>query len=50
MIKAISQAFGIVPLEIKKLNGYENENYLITAKDARFIFKSYPNNKKTKAL
>ncbi|MDG1734454.1 MAG: aminotransferase class III-fold pyridoxal phosphate-dependent enzyme [Crocinitomicaceae bacterium] len=50
MIKAISQAFGIVPIEIKKLNGYENENYLITAKDARFIFKSYPNNKKTKAL
>ena len=50
MIKAISQAFGIVPLEIKKLNGYENENYLITAKDARFIFKSYPKNKKTKAL
>ena len=50
MIKAISKAFGIVPLEIKKLNGYENENYLITAKDACFIFKSYPNNKKTQAL
>ena len=42
MKEAILKAFGILPLDIKRLNGYENENYLVTAKDAQYIFKTYP--------
>ncbi|MBG38825.1 MAG: aminotransferase class III [Cryomorphaceae bacterium] len=42
MKEAILKAFGILPLNIKRLNGYENENYLVTAKDAQYIFKTYP--------
>ena len=42
MKEAIIKAFGIQPLEIKKLNGYENENYLVKTEDAQYIFKTYP--------
>ena len=29
-------------IEIKKLNGYENENYLIETVNNKYIFKKYP--------
>ena len=50
MKQAILKAFGILPLKIKRLNGYENENYLVTAKDAQYIFKTYPSTKNTFSL
>ena len=50
MKQAILKAFGILPLKIKRLNGYENENYLVTAKDAQYIFKTYPSTKNTSSL
>ena len=50
MKEAILKAFGILPLDIKRLNGYENENYLVTAKDAQYIFKTYPSTKNTFSL
>ena len=50
MKEAILKAFGILPLNIKRLNGYENENYLVTAKDAQYIFKTYPSTKNTFSL
>ena len=33
--------FGIEALEIKKLAGYENVNYLVMTHDAKYIFKTY---------
>ena len=33
--------FGITPIEILKLNGYENTNYLIKTLDNKYIFKTY---------
>ncbi len=50
MKEAITKAFGIHPLEIKKLNGYENENYLIKAEGAQYIFKTYASAKSTTEL
>ena len=46
----IIKEFGILPLEIKKLNGYENENYLIKTEESRYIFKTYPAAKNTMSL
>jgi len=42
MKKNIEKEFGIVPIEIKKLNGYENINYLLKTQTESFIFKTYP--------
>lgn len=42
MKESIKAAFGITPVDIKKLNGYENENYLITTATKKYIFKTYP--------
>lgn len=42
MKKNIEKEFGIVPIEIKRLNGYENINYLIKTQTESFIFKTYP--------
>ena len=42
MKERIKAAFGITPIDIKKLNGYENENYLITTATKKYIFKTYP--------
>ena len=50
MREAIMKSFGILPLEIKKLNGYENENYLIKTEENRYIFKTYPATKNTISL
>ena len=50
MREAIIKSFGILPLEIKKLNGYENENYLIKTEENRYIFKTYPSTKNTISL
>ena len=50
MKDVIIKEFGILPLEIKKLNGYENENYLIKTEESRYIFKTYPAAKNTMSL
>lgn len=42
MKKNIEKEFGIVPIEIKRLNGYENINYLVKTQTESFIFKTYP--------
>ena len=34
--------FAIEAIEIKKLNGYENANYLVKSETGKFIFKTYP--------
>ena len=46
----IQNAFGIKPLEIIQLNGYENKNYLVKTADKNYIFKTYPNHPKTASL
>jgi len=33
----LKQAFGLSIIDSKKLNGYDNVNYLIKAKEGRFI-------------
>ncbi len=38
----IQKLFGLVDFDIKKLVGYDNTNYLITSKDHKYIFKTYP--------
>ena len=47
MKKLIQKQFGLISLEIKKLWGYENSNYLIKTKDEKFVFKTYLNNSET---
>ncbi len=42
--------FGFQKVEIKKLNGYDNANYLIKSKTAKYVFKTYPYNKELLAL
>jgi ethanolamine-phosphate phospho-lyase len=37
----LKQAFGITVTDIKKLNGYENFNYLISTTSDKYIFKTY---------
>ena len=46
----IKQEFGISPIEIKKLNGYDNINYLIRTEGESFIFKTYPASESNFAL
>lgn len=41
----LREQFGIKSLEIKKLVGYENINYLIKTEEAKYIFKTYQYNK-----
>ena len=50
MIDLLEKTFGILPLEIKKLNGYENKNYLITTDKKRYVFKTYPFDKDLQSL
>ena len=50
MKEIIEKEFGIVPIEIKKLNGYENINYLVKTKTDSFVFKTYPFSKSIFAL
>ena len=42
MNQLIEKAYNIKIIEIKKLNGYENENYFIKTINNKFIFKKYP--------
>ncbi len=42
MNKIIKENFNLEIIELKKLDGYENENYLITTKNKKYIFKKYP--------
>lgn len=42
MNKIIKENFNLEIKELKKLDGYENENYLITTKNKKYIFKKYP--------
>ena len=46
----VHNAFGINPLEIIQLNGYENKNYLVKTAEKNYIFKTYPNHPKTASL
>lgn len=41
MKEILSQHFGIDALEVKKLVGYDNINYLVKADDSKYIFKTY---------
>ncbi len=42
MKELLQQQFGIEVLEIKKLSGYDNTNYLVKSESADYIFKTYP--------
>ena len=50
MKEIIEKEFGIVPVEIKKLNGYENLNYLVRTKTEHYVFKTYPHSTSISAL
>ena len=50
MKKILQIQFGLIPIEIKKLWGYENSNYLVKAKDKKYVFKTYIKNTETFAL
>ena len=44
MDNLLQKEFGFNKIEIKKLNGYDNTNYLIKTGDNRYIFKTYKYN------
>jgi len=50
MNKIIEENFNLVIINIKKLNGYENENYLIETSNSKFIFKKYPYSTELKSI
>ena len=50
MKKILQRQFAINPIEIKKLWGYENSNYLVKANDKKYVFKTYLKNADTFAL
>ena len=37
----LKSEFGLSNCKVKILNGYANKNYLVTAEEGRFIFKTY---------
>ena len=41
MLKTITSWFNFEIVALKKLNGYENINYLITSDTTKYIFKTY---------
>lgn len=41
MTDFLQKNFPFAPLEVKKLNGYENENYLVKTANGQYIFKIY---------
>lgn len=47
MKNLIQKQFGFHPIEIEKLWGYENSNYLIKTNDEQYVFKTYINNAET---
>ena len=50
MNKLLQKQFGFHEIEIKKLNGYDNANYLIKTEGGKYIFKTYPKNTESIAL
>ena len=50
MKKIIEIEFGIIPIEITRLNGYENINYHVRTNSHSFIFKTYPYTKSNLSL
>ena len=50
MKEIIETDFGISVIEINKINGYENINYLIRTEGESFIFKTYPASESNFAL
>ena len=42
MHKILESEFGFQPIEIKKLDGYDNANYLVETLSGKYIFKTYP--------
>ncbi len=50
MKKLLQTQFAINPIEIKKLWGYDNSNYLVKTKDIQYVFKTYIKNTETLAL
>ncbi len=50
MKKLLQTQFAINPIEIKKLWGYENSNYLVITNDKQFVFKTYLNNEDALSL
>ncbi|WP_291780087.1 aminotransferase class III-fold pyridoxal phosphate-dependent enzyme [Cecembia sp.] len=47
MLGLIKTYLNVEVLNFKKLNGYDNANYLIETKEGKFIFKTYPYSEKT---
>ena len=41
MNKILRNEFGLNVVEIKKLNGYDNANYLVKTNTSKYIFKTY---------
>jgi len=50
MNKLLQKEFGFHQVEIKKLNGYDNLNYLINTEGGKYIFKTYLKNTESLAL
>ena len=50
MNRQIHKHFAITPVNIRKLNGYDNINYLVTTKEKEYILKSYKPNPGTMTL
>ena len=50
MNRVLQKQFGFNNIEIKKLNGYDNANYLITTENGKYIFKTYLKNAELLAL
>jgi ethanolamine-phosphate phospho-lyase len=47
MLGLIDSCLNFEILNFKKLNGYDNVNYLVESKEGKFIFKTYPYSEKT---
>ncbi len=50
MKKLLQTQFALNPIEIKKLWGYDNSNFLVKTKDKQYVFKTYINNEETFTL
>ena len=50
MNKLLQKLFGFNQVEIKKLTGYDNSNYLIKTEKGKYIFKTYIKNTESLAL
>jgi 4-aminobutyrate aminotransferase-like enzyme/Ser/Thr protein kinase RdoA (MazF antagonist) len=49
--KFVKESYGLNVKSLKKLNGYDNENYLLTSKEGKkFVLKKYPFTKKNISL